>query len=797
MLQNTSVTISGREDGVRIESRILEERIQAAVAEGASELTIDAFGQHGIGGRLWSSGKQPVLVKVVGTPGQRMGSMGFPGTTIECMGPAADDVGWLNAGAEIVVHGNATNGCCNAMAQGKVLIDGAIGSRGMTMTKHNPRLSAPELWVLDTVGDYFAEFMAGGVAVVCGRDDHGTGNVLGYRPCVGMVGGRIFFRGPHQGFSQADSKLVEIDDAAWAWLAENLQAFLERIGKPELRQALSERSEWQLIVARTPLERFTKKRRGMREFRSGIWDKELGRGGLIGDLTDLDRSPIPVINTGYLRHYVPVWENRKYAPPCQASCPTGIPVRERWKLIRQGRLTEALELAMAYTPFPASVCGHLCPNLCMSKCTRGLKKMLPVDVAALGRAGLETRVPELPPLSGGKVAVVGGGPAGISVAWQLRLMGHEAVVYDREKKLGGKIAGVIPESRIPREVLEAEIERAAKVIPHVRLAEDLTRDGFEALKKSHDLVVIAAGAQKPRIIPMPGKEHLVPATEFLRRSKAGTIEPGKRVVVIGAGNVGCDVATEAARLGATELTLIDIQEPASFGKERREAEAAGAKFRWPCFSKEVTAEGLVLTTGELLPADTVVISIGDMPDLGFLPETIANERGFVTVNDIFQTTDAQVFAIGDIVRLGLLTDAIGSGRKASRAMDQILRGRRPLSDTREMLEHARVLLEYASPELQASEMIDYSRVHLEYYDPRVRKFADLDASAEGCASCGECRDCGLCEAICPRAAISRVEADTQSGFEMVSDPDKCIGCGFCANACPCGVWSMVKNTPLG
>ena len=100
------------------------------------------------------------------------------------------------------------------------------------------------------------------------------------------------------------------------------------------------------------------------------------------------------------------------------------------------------------------------------------------------------------------------------------------------------------------------------------------------------------------------------ALDFLAKAKTNDIKPGKNVIVVGAGNVGCDVATEAHRLGAENITLIDVQEPASFGKEREEAEAAGAKFRWPCFTKEITADGVVIDSGELLPADTVVISIG-------------------------------------------------------------------------------------------------------------------------------------------------------------------------------------------
>jgi NADPH-dependent glutamate synthase beta subunit-like oxidoreductase/NAD-dependent dihydropyrimidine dehydrogenase PreA subunit len=298
----------------------------------------------------------------------------------------------------------------------------------------------------------------------------------------------------------------------------------------------------------------------------------------------------------------------------------------------------------------------------------------------------------------------------------------------------------------------------------------------EQLKADYDFVVICVGAQKPRIIPVPGKERLVTAMDFLRGSKKDDIDVGKRVVIIGAGNVGCDVATEAFRHGAKDITLIDVQEPASFGEERDAAEAVGAKFRWPLFTKAITQEGVELTTGEVLPADTVIISIGDMPDIDFLPETVATEKGFIVVNDLFQTTDSKIFAIGDAVKLGLLTDAIGHGRKAAQAISDILAGKRPRGDTREM--------------------IDPARIKLEYFDPRYASFDDIHNCAGQCSSCGACRDCGLCVEICPRAAISRVQPE-DSDFEMVVDPEKCIGCGFCSGACPCGIWDLVENDPIG
>ncbi len=775
MNDNAVYTISGRQDGLRVSSRVLEEALQRAVENGERRIVVEAFGQHGIGGRLWKAGEETVHIRIVGPAGQRAGAMGFPNTRIEIMEPASDDVGWLNTGSEIVVHGHAGNGLANGMAQGKIFVAGNIGARGMTMTKHNPRFAPPEVWVLGSAGDYFGEFMAGGVAVICGINAQTPENVLGYRPLVGMVGGRVFFRGPHQGYSSADAKLIPLADTDWEWLQNNLTIYLQEIKRPELRERLSVREEWQLLRARSPLEKGKAEQRSLASFRAEVWNKELGDGGLIGDLTAIDREPIPLIPTGELRRQVPVWENKKYLAPCQAACPAGIPIQERWRLIREGRMDEAVELALGYTPFPATVCGYLCPNLCMAECTRNDGRMKPVDISLLGRSSLTAASPKVSISKKGRVAVIGGGPAGISVAWQLIRDGREAVIYDTESVLGGKMTAVIPETRIPRDVLEAELQRVRETIPQVHLQQRLNKNEIRQLQDDFDYMVLATGAWQPRNLPVPGKERLVNALDFLAAAKTGDIRPGEQVVIIGAGNVGCDVATEARRLGARKITLIDVQKPASFGKEREEAEAVGAVFRWPCFTREITEAGVVLQSGELLPADTVVISIGDAPETDFLPDTIALEKGFVRVNDAGQTSDPKIFAIGDLVRPGLLTDAIGAGRRAAAVISDLLDGKTPGD--------------------QAQTAIDKSRVSLEYFDPRLTAFGDTHQCGAQCASCGTCRDCGLCVAVCPQAAISREEAADETGFAYVVRDDLCIGCGFCAGACPCGIWCLVENDP--
>jgi NADPH-dependent glutamate synthase beta subunit-like oxidoreductase/glutamate synthase domain-containing protein 3/Pyruvate/2-oxoacid:ferredoxin oxidoreductase delta subunit len=777
MAQKPTIMIPGSEKGVRVESRVLEERIQKAVADGHRHVEIIAQGQHGIGGRLWRAGMEQITLRVLGTSGQRVGAMGFANTVIDVVGPASDDVGWLNAGAQITIRGNATNGAGNAMAQGKIFVAGNIGARGMTMTKHNPRFDPPELWVLGGVGDSFAEFMAGGVAVICGIGAQQPENILGYRPCVGMVGGKIFFRGPHQGYSERDARLSTPDDEEWHWLTSRMTAFLDAIGRGDLLSVLTDdRSAWQLLVARRPYEKAAAAGRKMGSFRAEVWDQELGKGGLIGDLTDQNRSTVEVITTGDLRRFIPVWENAKYLPPCQANCPTGIPVQKRWELIRKGKMQEAVDLALEYTPFPATVCGYLCPNLCMQNCTRQTKADLPaLDTALLGRASLEAATPAPAPTTGMKIAVIGGGAAGLSAAWQLRMKGHEAIIYDARKRLGGKITETTPTSRIPDEIVDHELKRLGEVIPHKLLKHPLTEEEFRKLSAKSDIVVVATGARKARKIPIPGHERAVAALDFLRESKLDKAEVGKAVVIIGAGNVGCDAAAEAGRLGAESITLIDIQEPASFGVERKHAEAAGAKFLWPRFTKQITKTAVELTDGTSLPADTVIMAVGDQPDLSFLPAEIKTERGFIAVDERFQSSDPKVYAVGDAVRLGLLTEAIGSGRVAAREIDNLLRGK---EDTCNQVA-----------------AINTERVRLEYYDPRLIRFEDTISCASSCASCGACRDCGVCENLCPQNAISRHDLEGEE-YEYIVNADRCIGCGFCTRACPCGIWRLTENDPM-
>ena len=763
--------------GRRISSKDFEVEVRAAASD-AGEMVIESFGQHNIGLRLGGT-DHPLTLQVRGPVGQRLGCMGLPGLRIVCEGSVSDDLGYLNIGADIVVRGDATNGACNAMAGGRVMIGGSIGARGLTMTKWNPEYTPPEMWVLGSVGDTFAEFNCGGIAVVCGLKAKNPNNILGYRPCVGMVGGKIFFRGPiDETYSKNDAKLTTPDDAEWQWLLERMPEFLQSIEQADALPKLSNRTEWRLLSALTPQERTLRPLApmSMELFRRQIWNKGFGGGDPLRDLAPtLDRSPIGLIEPGELRRKKPFWANRQSAAPCTFYCPIHIPTIDRLRLLREGRNQEAYEMLLRYTPLPASVCGAICPNLCIQNCSRG-KIDSTIDVSVLGRAIQSSEPPEPLPSIGKRVAIIGGGPAGISLAWHLALNGIEAHIFESAEQLGGKLGQTIPWDRLPQAVWQKEMDRFMKM-PNisVHLHCVINKERIEKLKTDFDKMVIAVGTHQPRSLSFPGHEQVISALDYLKAAKSDTpMTTGKEVVIIGAGNVGCDVAVEACRLGAASVTLVDIQQPQAFGKERAAAEALGATFRWPVMTAEVNESGLVTADGELIPAQTVIASIGDIPALSFLPESVEVVRtaggDWIKTDAAGQTSDPRILAVGDVERPGLATNAMGAGKRTAEYLIATFKGEswHPFSQP----------------------LISCESLSLGHYEP-VPEHGDTEmCQAERCLSCGSCRDCHLCESICPERAISRCEAHTDVGYEYVSDDAKCIGCGFCADTCPCGIWMM-------
>ncbi|MBI4709545.1 MAG: FAD-dependent oxidoreductase [Nitrospirae bacterium] len=772
------LTIKGNIDGKRVPSRILEEQIQEAVRGGARDIHISADGQHGIGGRIWPGDKN-VQITVEVPAGQRVGSMGMSGTEIIVKGSASDDVGWLNCGAKITVLGDVTNGAHNAGAQGILYVQGGGGARCDTMTKHNPRFEPLQSWYFRDVGDSFAEFKAGGIAVVCGVNPRNPENILGYRPCVGMVGGAIYFRGAMQEYSRKDVKCVELTLQDWQWLTENMKSFLKAVDRADYYNELTDSPQsWKKIIAYTPAEKAEKKKTqkiSAAEFRVNTWEAGVGKGGIFAEYMAHPLTLLPYITTDADRRNKPVWNNEKYAPPCAFNCPTHIPTHKRARLIREGRMRAALELVLQYSPLPATVCGQICPNLCMQSCTRGMIDK-PLNVQELGRLSLNLKAPKRAKRTSHKTAVIGGGPAGLSAAWQLSLKGHDVELYEAEDKLGGKIELCIPRERLPHKILLKELSRFKEMGVSVHLGQKINRKEFEKIYKAHEVVVVACGAHEPRKLEFQGSEHAVPAIEFLKGINFGKLPSlkGKKVVVIGAGNAGMDAASQAFECGAVSVTAVDVQKPAAFGKEMEMAKAKGTAIIYPKFADryDKKAKKIYFRDNTSMDADLVVIAVGETPVVDFLLPGIHTEKGWIAVNELGQTSDVKVFAIGDATKPGLVTHAIGQGRVISEVI------------------HSQMMHYDYMPEIKQA--IPYDKVKSVYYERCGADEFSAKKDAERCLSCGACRDCHMCESVCHWGAISRI-AKKDGSYEYVVDDSKCIGCGFCAGTCPCGVWEMTEN----
>ena len=407
--------------------------------------------------------------------------------------------------------------------------------------------------------------------------------------------------------------------------------------------------------------------------------------------------------------------------PCQHTCPVGINIPKYVAHIAAGEYLEAIDTIRERNPFPA-ICGRICHHPCERRCRRG-ELDESVAIRALKRFAADwyfdhiAELPEpepFPQTLSQKVAVVGAGPTGLACAYFLAQMGYPVTVFEALPVGGGMLSVAIPEFRLPHEVIQSEIDYIAKRGVEIRYntpittnftVDDLRGDGFEA-------VFIAAGAQRSQRIGIPGELEDIAdfcyGLRFLRDVRVGKpITVGRRVAVIGGGNVALDAARTALRFGADEVNIYyrrSREEMPITEVEYDEAIAEGIQVNFLVSPTRITSENwrvnglqcIQMKLGELevsgrrrpipivgseffVEADTVIAAVGQAPDLSFLPPDSALERTrwetLVVDSNNLATNVPGIFAGGDFTTgPGMVIDAIAAGRRGAIAIDKYLKG---------------------------------------------------------------------------------------------------------------------------
>lgn len=533
-------------------------------------------------------------------------------------------------------------------------------------------------------------------------------------------------------------------------------------------------------------------------------------------------------HTGSWRTYKP--EYVSYKPPCNHACPAGENTQQWLFHAEAGNYEKAWQVIMEENPMPA-IMGRVCYHPCETACNRGQMDSA-VGINSVERflgdeAIKKSWKVEKPKIeTGKKILVVGAGPSGLSAAYHLRRQGHAVTIFEAGPMTGGMMRFGIPKYRLPREVLDAEVQRILDLGVELKLntkVEDILttmKDG------AFDAAFLAVGAHiaKRTHIPAGSTAKILDSLSVLR-SMEGESQPmlGRRVVVYGGGNTAMDVARTAKRLGATEAIVVyrrTRDKMPAHPSEVQEALEEGILIKWLSTIKkmdesEITIEKMTLTEkGELiasgefekLEADSLVLAIGQDVDLSLLEKVPGLEfkDGVVQVGPNMMTAYPGIFAGGDMVPSErTVTAGIGHGKKAAKNIDAWLKGKN-ISQPGKNIEAKNDL----APK---KELATFENINSWYYSdaPKtVRPHLDnlrrqttfeevvggLDESnalfeARRCLSCGNCFECDNCYGVCPDNAVIKLGAG--KGFEI--NYDYCKGCGICAEECPCGAIAMVLD----
>ena len=522
--------------------------------------------------------------------------------------------------------------------------------------------------------------------------------------------------------------------------------------------------------------------------------------------------------TGSWRTERPVYVDR--LPPCNAQCPAGEDIQGWLFHAESGDYEAAWRHLTRDNPFPA-VMGRVCYHTCEGKCNRGQIDS-PVGINSVERFLGDEAIKkgwafEPPKMESGKhVLVVGAGPSGMSAAYQLRRLGHRVTVREAGPLMGGMMRFGIPQYRLPRDVLDAEMQRVVDLGVKVELGTKVANIEDDMKSGAFDAAFLAVGAHiaKRTYIPAKDSTHILDAVAVLR-SMEGEDKPmlGRRVVVYGGGNTAFDVARTAKRLGATEAIIVyrrNREKMPAHDFECEEALQEGVMVKWLSTIKQadqgaLTIEKMALDekgnpqpTGEFetLEADSLILALGQDVDLSLLegvPGLVVKD-GVVQVDPkTMMTGHAGIFAGGDMVPADRnVTVAVGHGKKAARNIDAWLRNAQAVVAEK----HAAATFENLNP-WYYSDAPGTVRPQLELAR-RTSSFDEVQGGltednalfeARRCLSCGNCFECDNCYGVCPDNAVIKLGPGNRFKFNY----DYCKGCGVCVAECPCGAIEMVPE----
>jgi len=522
--------------------------------------------------------------------------------------------------------------------------------------------------------------------------------------------------------------------------------------------------------------------------------------------------------TGTWRTERPVYVDR--LPPCNAQCPAGEDIQGWLYHAEGGNYESAWRHLTRDNPFPA-IMGRVCYHTCETVCNRAR-----VDDAVginsverfLGDEALKRGWSFAAPTveSGQRVLVVGAGPSGMSAAYHLRRLGHRVTVREAGPLAGGMMRFGIPKYRLPRDVLDAEMQRIVSMGVQLELNSKVDDIAAAMRDGGFDAAFLAVGAHiaKRAFIPAKDSSRILDAVAVLR-SMEGADKPmlGRRVVVYGGGNTAIDVARTAKRLGATEAVIVyrrTRERMPAHDFEVEEALEEGVMVKWlstisRADAGALTIEKMVLDakgnpqpTGEFetLQADSLVLALGQDVDLSLLNGVTGLELkdGVVQVDPAtMMTGHAGLFAGGDMVPAERnVTVAVGHGKKAARHIDAWLRGTR----LQPAPKHAPATFERLNP-WYYSDAPKTVRPQLNLAR-RTSSFDEVQGGltednalfeARRCLSCGNCFECDNCYGVCPDNAVVKLGPGKRFEFNL----DYCKGCGMCVSECPCGAIEMVPE----